>query len=343
MVSIETQKLTDIVEKIGNGRVLVIGDLMLDTFIRGNVTRISDEAPVPILDFTSEVVRPGGAANAISNIRALGGNVAAVGVIGNDPEGKCLLDLLSQDGVDITGILVCNNRRTTQKTRIISEKFQQNLMRIDKNNASDLAVDTTAILLEKIKSLIDSFDTILISDYDKGVISTELLEVLIPLVKSKGKTIVVDTKGEHFLDYCDVDLVKVDHQVASTITGVGEINATSIRNIGQWMLTHLGSEYVLITQGKDGMTLFDKKGDVIHIPSIATEIKEVTGVADTVGAVIALSLSVDRLRILEAAVLANTTAGIKVGKIGAATVTRQELLQTLKRLDLPQLIQKLNN
>ncbi len=316
---------------------------MLDTFIRGNVTRISDEAPVPILDFTSEIVRPGGAANAISNIRALGGNVVAVGVIGNDPEGKCLLDLLSDVGVDITGILVCNNHRTTQKTRIISEKFQQNLMRIDKNNASDPANDTTAILIEKIKSLIDSVDTILISDYDEGVITSELLEVLIPLVKSKGKTIVVDSKGEHFLDYCDVDLVKVDHQVASNITGVGEINATSIRNIGQWMLTHLGSEYVLITQGKDGMTLFDKKGDVIHISSIATEIKEVTGVADTVGGVIALSLSVDRSSILEAAVLANTTAGIKVGKIGTATVTRQELLQTLKRLDLPQLIQKVNS
>jgi D-beta-D-heptose 7-phosphate kinase/D-beta-D-heptose 1-phosphate adenosyltransferase len=316
---------------------------MLDTFVRGTVTRISDEAPVPILDFTSEIVRPGGAANAISNIRTLGGNVAAVGVIGNDPEGKCLLDLLSGGGVDITGILVCNNRRTTQKTRIISEKFQQNLMRIDKNNTSDLAIDTTAQLIVKIKSLIDSVDTILISDYDNGVITTELLEVLIPLVKSKGKTIVVDTKGEHFLDYCDVDLVKVDHQVASTITGVGEINATSIRNIGQWMLTHLRSEYVLITQGKDGMTLFDKKGDVIHIPSIATEIKEVTGVADTVGAVIALSLSVDRSRILEAVILANTTAGIKVGKIGTATVTRQELLQTLKCLDLPQLIQKVNN
>jgi D-beta-D-heptose 7-phosphate kinase/D-beta-D-heptose 1-phosphate adenosyltransferase len=342
MVSIETKNLMNIVEKIETARVLVIGDLMLDIFIRGNVVRISQEAPVPIVDFTSEIVRPGGAANAISNIRALGGEAAAVGVIGDDPEGKCLLDLLSQNGVDISGILVSTNRRTTQKTRIISEKNQQDLLRIDKNNTSEITIDMTGLLIERIKELIDSIDIILISDYNEGVITSELLDVLIPLAKSKKKTIVVDSKGEHLLDYCNVDLVKVDHQVASTITGVGEINATSIRNIGQWMLTHLGSEYVLITRGKDGMTLFNKKGDVIHIPSIAKEIKEVTGVADTVGAVIALSLSVDRNRILEAAVLANTTAGIKVGKIGTATVTRQELLQVLEGLDLSQLIQKNN-
>jgi D-glycero-beta-D-manno-heptose-7-phosphate kinase len=343
MVSIEFQELSGIVEKMGNARVLVIGDLMLDKFIRGTITRISDEAPVPVLDFSSEVVRPGGAANAISNIRALGGDVTAVGVIGNDPEGKCLLELLSQRGVNISGILICENRRTTQKTRIISEKFQQNILRIDNNNPSDLTPDITKTLLDRITEIIESVDTILISDYNDGVITTELLEVLIPLVKLKGKTIVVDSKGEHFLDYCDVDLVKVDHQVASAITGVGEINETSIRNIGQWMLTHLGSENVLITQGKDGMTLFNKKGDVFHIPSIAKNIMELTGVADTVGAVIALSLSVDRLRILDAAVLANTTAGIKVGKIGTATVTRQELLQTLHSLDLPRLVQKVNN
>ena len=340
MVPMDTDALQAIVKRFEDVRVLVIGDLRLDIFIRGDLTRISDEAPVPVLDFISETVRPGGAGNAISNIRALGGDVVAVGVIGDDPEGRWLKTRLSETGADTTGILTCRNRRTTQKTRIIAEKNQHHILRIDRNNSADIDTDSSDTLLKTIQGVIDGVDTILISDYDDGMITTEFLEELIPLAKSKDKTIVIDSKAAHFPDYRDVDIVKVSHQVASEITGIGIINETSLRNIGQWMLTQLGSNYVLITQGKDGMTLFDRRGDVFHIPSIADELKEATGVADTVAAVLALSLSVDRTRMTEAAVLANTTAGIKVGKMGTATVSGDELLEKLAG---PVVIRKIPN
>jgi D-beta-D-heptose 7-phosphate kinase/D-beta-D-heptose 1-phosphate adenosyltransferase len=339
----ETQRIRNIIDKIDTARILVIGDLMLDRFIRGNVTRISDEAPVPILDLTSEIYRPGGAANAICNINALGGHVSAIGVVGNDSEGKCLLELLQRAGTDISGILVDDKRRTNQKTRIIAEKFQQNLMRIDQRNDTEIDSEISERLITRIRKQIDSVDVVLISDYDEGVITTVLIESLIPLAKSKGKMIVVDSRVAHFMDYRDADIVKVSQQVAGNITGIGQINETSIRNIGQWMLTQLESQFVLITQGKDGLTLFNKNGEVHYIPSIAKEICETTGVADTVAAVVALSLGVDKGGMLEAAILANTTAGIKVGKLGEATVSKAELISTLDALEGKPLLRKVSN
>lgn len=343
MVPIETQRIRNVIDKIDTARILVVGDLMLDRFIRGDLTRVSDEAPVPVLDLTSEVVRPGGAANAICNILALGGHVSAIGVVGNDPDGQCLLKILSTAGADVTGILVDRNRRTCLKTRIIAEKFQQNLMRIDKSNDTEIDPEIVEKLIANIRTLIDSVDVVLISDYDEGVITTVLIESLIPLAKSKGKKIVVDSRVAHFMEYRDVDLVKVNHQIAGDITGIGQINETSIRNIGQWMLTQLESDFVLITQGKDGLTLFNKNGEVHHVPSIAKEIRETAGVADTVAAVIALSLGVDKNGMLEAAILANTTAGIKVGKLGEATVSKAELIATFDALEGKPLMRKVSN
>jgi len=341
MVSMDIEELKGVVKKFDQTRILVIGDLMLDRFIRGNLVRISDEAPVPVLDVTSEIVRPGGAANAMSNIISLNGNVIAVGITGNDGAGKRLHQLFSDSGIDTKGVIISNKRRTVEKTRLIAEKFQQNVLRIDKTNDTAIGAEESEILLEFMRKTIDSVDTVLISDYNDGIITKELLGEVIYLAKSRNKTIVVDSKRGHLLDYRNVDVFKVSLQVASEITGVGQINATSIRNIGQWMLTQLESEYVLITQGKDGMTLFEKNGNVTHIPSISKAPGEVTGVADTVGAVLALSLGVDPSKVAAAAVLANTAAGIKVGKIGSATVTRDELIAKLGTLNADSVIHKI--
>jgi D-beta-D-heptose 7-phosphate kinase/D-beta-D-heptose 1-phosphate adenosyltransferase len=328
-----SEELKAIVSKFDNIRVLVIGDLMLDTFIRGDIVRISDEAPVPVLDVTSEIVRPGGAANAMSNITALEGTVTAAGVIGNDTAGKRLQQFFSKSGVNIEGVIVSDSRKTVEKTRIIAEKFQQNVLRIDKTNKTEIAPEETELLLEFIRKKIESVDAVLVSDYNGGIITKELLEKTIRFAKAKKKTIVVDSKRSQLLEYRNVAVVKVSVQIASEITGVDQINETSIRNIGQWMLTQLESDHVLITQGAKGMTLFGNNGSVTYIPSVSKEQGEVTGVADTVGAVLALSLGADQSKVLEAAVLANTAAGIKVGKIGSATVTRDELVQKLESLN----------
>lgn len=337
----EIDELKDIVKKFDQVRILVIGDLMLDTFIRGNMVRISDEAPVPALDVTSEIIRLGGAANAMSNIISLNGHVIAVGIRGNDAAGRRMHQLFSDSGIATEGVVISDTRRSVEKTRIIAEKFQQNVLRIDKTNDTAIDAEETETILEFVKKAIDSVDTILVSDYDDGVITKELLEKVIHLAKTRKKIIIVDSKRTHLLDYRNVDVFKVSLQVASEITGVGQVNETSIRNIGQWMLTQLESEYVLITQGRKGMTLFEKNGNVTYIPSISKQPEEVTGVADTVGAVLALSLGVDPLKVVAAAVLANTAAGIKVGKIGSATVTRDELTAKLEVLNGDSLMHKI--
>jgi D-glycero-beta-D-manno-heptose-7-phosphate kinase len=338
MVSVETQDLVALVNNFHNARVLVIGDLVLDKFIRGSINRISDEAPVPVLDFTSEIVRPGGAANAMSNIRSLGGDVIAVGMVGDDPEGLMLKKILSDSEVNTAGILVCQEHQTIVKTRIIAEKNQQNVFRIDRDYKRDADPAETEAMLGFIRKAIGNIGAILISDYDYGVVTTHLLDELIPLAKERHVPIIVDSKVEHFLNYNNVKLIKVSLQVAGQVTGVSPVNETSIRNIGQWMLTQLEPEYLLITRGKDGMSLFERNGQVINIPSVAEDIKEVTGVADTVAAVIALSIATEQQKIVESAVLANTSAGLKTGKLGQATITRSELLQKIDNLDINKIV-----
>lgn len=333
MVSVETQDLMELVNTFHNARVLVIGDLILEKFIRGHLTRISDEAPVPVLDFISEIVRPGGAANAMSNIRALEADVIAVGMVGNDAEGKVLSNVLRDSGIKTDGILVCPGRHTTMKIRIISEKNQQNLFRIDRVCDHDADSAETESMLEYIRKEIGNVGAILISDYDHGVITPRLLDSLIPLAAEHHVPIIVDSRIEHFLNYHDIKLIKVSLQVAGQITGVSTVNETSIRNIGQWMLTQLEPEYLLITRGKDGMSLFSRTGQVIDIPSVSGEIREVTGVADTVSAVIAMSIAINQQKIIESAILANTTAGLKTAKLGQATVSRSELLHRISHLD----------
>jgi len=322
-------QLRQIVDGFHNARVMVIGDLMLEKFIRGSVTKIADDAPIPIVDYRSESLRPGGAANAMTNIQSLGGHVIAVGVIGNDDEGRTLKALLQSAGIETQGIVQSPARPTTLKIRIFAEKNQHPLLRIDKETDEDVDSDITEQFISIIKERIHEVDTVLISDQDKGAITTTLLHEIIPLIKDLGIPIVVDSKVEHFSDYRDVTVVKLTLDAAERVTGVAQINETSIRNIGQWMLSQLEPEYVMITRGKNGMSVFAQNGRVITIPSIALDVKEVIGVADTVTAVVALALAVPGTGMTESAVLANTTAGIVVGKLGSATVSREELLNQL--------------
>ncbi len=341
MIAMDIDALKDTVKKFDQVRILVIGDLMLDTFIRGNIVRISDEAPVPVLDVTTEIVRPGAAANAMINIISLNGSVVAAGVMGNDAAGKRLQQFFSSNGIRMDGVVVSGRRKTVEKIRIIAEKFQQTVLRIDKTNDADIGPEDTEKLLEFVRKTIGSVDAVLVSDYSDGLVTKELLGDVISLARAHDKVIVVDSKRTQLLDYRHVDIFKVSLQVASQITGVEQVNETSTRNIGQWMLTQLESEYVLITQGKNGMTLFEKNGRVTHIPSVSDVQGEVTGVADTVGAVLALALGIDRTKVLEAAVLSSSAAAIKVGKIGAATVTRDELMSKLGTLHKDSVIRKM--
>lgn len=320
------EELKKVVERFESARILAIGDVMLDRFILGTVSRISPEAPVPVVDLTSETFKPGGAANAINNIRALGGEVIAVGIIGDDVSGKKLIDLLKQSGINTEGIIVIQNRPTIVKTRIIAG--QQQIVRIDREKRDCLDNEWVQKILGFVNTKIKDIDAILISDYDKGVITNKLLEDVIPLAKKYNKPIIVDPKVEHFLDYKGVTIVTPNIKEASAATGISPINETSIRNMGQWLLTQLECDTVLITRGKDGMTLFENDGAVIHIPTVAREVFDVTGAGDTVTGVVALCLAVGAVMV-DAAIIANTAAGIVVGKLGTATATKEELKHQL--------------
>lgn len=321
-----SKELKEIVESFEKNCILVIGDLMLDRFIEGTVSRISPEAPVPVVDVISESFRLGGAANAISNIRLLGGNVIAVGVVGDDWYGRRLIGLLKQEGVDTECVIVCKDRPTTVKTRVIAG--QQQIVRIDREKRDAIDYEYTETILQFLNKKIKDVDALLISDYDKGMVTNKLLERLIPLAKKFGKMVVSYPKVDHFLDYKGVTIVITNLEKASTVTGISKINETSIRNMGHWLLTHLECEYVLITRGRDGMSLFEKSGNVTYIPAIAKEVRDVTGAGDTVTSLIALSLASGVTNMVNSAMLANIAAGIVVGKEGA-TVARDELIHRI--------------
>lgn len=319
-----------IIEKFDKASVLVIGDLMLDRYLNGIMSRISPEAPAPLIDITSENFRLGGAANAINNICALGGNVFAVGVVGDDWFGKRLIGLLKQEKVDTTCVIEIKERSTTVKTRVIAGQHQ--IIRLDRECKDPVNDEYCQSILDFISKNIELTDAILISDYNKGVVTNKLLMGLIYLAKKYKKPIIVYPKVEHFLDYKGVTVVITDLEKAGSVTGIRQINETSIRNMGQWLLTHLECEFVLLTRGKDGLSLFEKNGSVTHISSISDEVRNVTGTVDTVASIITLSLASGISNMIDSTHLANIAVGIVVEKQVATVVTRDELKHKINQI-----------
>ena len=318
-----------IINQFDRASVLVIGDLMLDRYLNGNFLRISPEAPVPLIDITNESYRLGGAANAIHTICTLGGKAIAVGVVGDDWFGKRLIGLLKLEKVDTTCVIEIKERPTTVKTRVIVG--QQQIIRLDRENKDVINDGFSQSILDFIEKNIESVDVILISDYNKGVVTNMLLEGSIELAKKFRKPIIVYPKVENFLGYKGVNIVITDLDKASSFTGIRQINETSIRNMGQWLLTHLECEFVLITRGSDGISLFEKAGGVTHIPSIAREVRNITGTVDTVASLISLSLASGVSNMIDSIHIANTAVGIVVEKPEATTVTQDELKHRINK------------
>ncbi len=318
-----------IVEHFNKATIMVIGDLMLDRYLNGTLSRISPEAPAPLVDITSESFRLGGAAHAISNICTLGGRVSAIGVVGDDWFGKRLIGLLKQENVDATCVVEIKERPTTVKTRVIAGETQ--IIRLDRECKDPVNDDYCQSILNNIKKNIEHMDAILISDYNKGVVTNKLMKGTISLAKIFKKPIVVYPKVEQFLDYKRVNLVITDLEKAGLVTGIRQINETSIRNMGHWLLSHLECEYVLITREKEGFILFEKNGNVTHIPSTVEEVRTVTGTVDIVASVISLSLA-SGINILESTYLANIAHGIIAEKRKATPITPDELKSKIHQI-----------
>jgi D-beta-D-heptose 7-phosphate kinase/D-beta-D-heptose 1-phosphate adenosyltransferase len=327
-VKARSGRLKGLVGRFGGVRVLVVGDLMLDRFVWGRVSRISPEAPVPVVQVAREDARPGGAGNVVSNVEALGGRAAACGIVGRDDAGRGLVDALDRLGATTDGIVVVKCAVTTQKTRIIAHS--QQVVRLDQEERPAPDGAAARRVRDYVLSHRGRYDVLVISDYGKGVVSPELLDALADAHRRTPFTWLVDPKRENFAHYRRVSLVKPNREEAAAASGIEIRDAKSLRAAGQRLLERWEAGAVLLSRGDEGMALFKPGGVVEEFPTTAREVFDVTGAGDTVIATCALALGAGG-SLEEATVLANHAAGVVVGKVGTATVTAAELRAALPR------------
>ena len=320
------KRLSGLLDRFRRTKVLVVGDLMLDEFVWGKVSRISPEAPVPVVWVQSESVMPGGASNVANNVRALGGQVCVAGVIGTDRWSHVLLDELNRRRIDTSTIIRSSSRPTTVKTRVIAH--HQQVVRVDREQKGSLEPALVQRLIAAIRKQLDAVDAVIIEDYGKGVIVRAVLEEIIPLARSKQRVITVDPKEDHFDLYHNVTAITPNRSEAGAALGRELDSEEAVMAGGEELLRTLHSEAVLITLGEDGMCLFEKSGRRTRIPTVAREVFDVAGAGDTVIGTFTLALA-SGVPMPEAAALANYAAGLVVGKVGVAVTTPEELLASL--------------
>lgn len=320
-------RIKKIISNFKNAKVLVIGDLILDEFIWGDVSRISPEAPVPVVWVKKESFMPGGASNVANNLRSLGADVYLAGVVGNDKYGAILKDGLDEKGVDTKGIFIDETRPTTLKTRVVAH--HQQVVRIDKEKIDDLDNDAISNIIRYAEDSIKEMDAVIIEDYGKGVITPRLLSRIVPLAKSAGCVISVDPKEEHFRSYKGISVITPNNNEASKAAGFEIKDNSTLEKAGEKLLNKLKCRIVLITLGENGMALFQKGKPMKHIPTVAQEVFDVSGAGDTVIASFTLSLA-SGADAIQAAHISNYAAGIVVGKVGIAVVSPEELLNRVR-------------
>jgi D-beta-D-heptose 7-phosphate kinase/D-beta-D-heptose 1-phosphate adenosyltransferase len=299
---------------------------MVDQFIWGKVSRISPEAPVPVVKVTHETLLLGGCANVLNNIFSLGGRSAVAGVIGSDPMGEWLVDTLKGMCVKTEGIMIERGRPTSVKTRVIAHN--QQVVRFDREEGSPITAGSIGKIIEYIESMRDDLGAIIISDYKKGVIFKKLIQGIKDVVAGTGIFLCVDPKQNNFSLYKECDLITPNQQEAERALGFDFQRKEDIVKAGKKLLDKFNFGAVLITLGEDGMMLFENTGDVTSIPARAKEIFDVTGAGDTVIGVFALSMAAGAT-LQEAAFLSNYAASIVVGKVGTASVTQDELKRVI--------------
>ena len=310
-------------ERFRAAHVLVAGDVMLDEYVIGAVSRISPEAPVPVLDVRSRFASAGGAANVAMNIASLGATVHLAGIAGNDSAGQSLRQLLRAQGVTDEYLVQDAERGTISKTRIIAG--QQQICRIDHETRSEISSELRAELLGRINRVLALCGVVVLSDYAKGALSDEFCREVIQAARAAGKQVIVDPKSQNFAKYRGCHLITPNQNEAALASGISIDSEESLHRAGAILMGELPGTAVLITRGPDGMALF-QPGDsgLIVIPTEARKVFDVVGAGDTVAATLAVALA-SRVPIAEAVRLANLAAGIVVEKPGTATLTFHEL------------------
>ncbi len=305
---------------------MVIGDVMLDHYIWGEVSRISPEAPVPVVHVNTESMQPGGAANVYNNIKSLGGQAELCGVIGCDESGEGLLRALGFSKRKQPGLILDGTRPTTRKTRILAHS--QQVVRYDIEKAHDVSQSITRKILKHVESRLSSISCLIISDYAKGLVTAPLMAQLERLTRNTRIPILVDPKVGHIPFYSGVTLITPNHLEAQQALGRSGHDDQTIHDIGHQLRKKLNCNAVLITRGEQGMSLCESSGSSKHIPAVARQVFDVTGAGDTVMSTLALALSAGA-SLQESAMLANYAAGVVVGLVGTASITHAQLREAL--------------
>jgi D-beta-D-heptose 7-phosphate kinase/D-beta-D-heptose 1-phosphate adenosyltransferase len=323
--------LNQIIKKFSEVKILVIGDVMIDRFIWGKVSRISPEAPVPVVVVEKETFLLGGAANVVNNIHSLEGQVSLCGILGDDELGQRIMKELNEKGIESRGVFLEPGRQTTVKTRVIAHHhpYQQQLVRIDRETTDHPKQSTLRPLLSFLGKNLGDVDGVVISDYGKGFLTRTLIRVVIQEAKKQKKFVMVDPKPKNFSFYQGATVVTPNAKEASEASGIQILDRASLKKAGRILLERLRCEALVVTRGEEGMTIFKPRQEPIDVATVARDVYDVTGAGDTVIGTMALARGAGA-SVEIAARLANYAAGIVVGKMGTATVDRKELWRAVR-------------
>ena len=313
-------RLADLLDAAASRRVAVVGDAMLDVYLRGDVERISPEAPVPVVRVRERKLALGGAANVAQNVAALGAGCELVAVVGADAAGATLRSMLDGIGADPRGLLEVE-RPTTTKTRVLARS--QQVVRFDEEEDADLRGEEVDRLLAVVRGAVEDADALVLEDYNKGVLVGRVIQESIAAARARGIPVVVDPKYRNFFCYSGATVFKPNRRELESALGAA-VDLEHPESLPQ-TLRRLGVEHLLLTLGERGMALLSSDGQVHRVPTTAREVYDVVGAGDTVTAYLAAMLAAGATA-REAAVIANFAAGVEVGKLGAATVTPDEVL-----------------
>ena len=307
-------------------RCLVVGDLMLDEYLWGKAERISPEAPVQVVDVIREELRLGGAGNVVHNLAALGAQVSVCSVVGDDQNGRELLGQFCHHHVDTRAIFLDPDRRTSRKTRVVAA--HQQIVRIDRESREALPAAVEQQLCSWISTHAGEYKVIVLSDYNKGVLTPAVITSAVSAAAASGIPVLVDPKGTDFTRYGGATLLTPNRKEAEAASGISITDAASLTEAASVIMSATGIQHLLITRSEEGMSLFSKGGEIVHIPTVAREVFDVSGAGDTVLAALAVGIA-SGYSVAESARLANIAAGIAVGKLGTSIVTPQEIIDTV--------------
>lgn len=326
MINIPKARLLELKKNFKNKKIAVIGDMMLDCYFWGEVKRISPEAPVPIVEIDNEFYRFGGAANVAYNIIKLGGVPIPIGVIGDDSFGRIFSSLIEDAKIISSGLLVDPSRPTTTKSRVISDN--QQIVRIDREKKDYLTKEVQTRLLNYIEKIIDDVDGIILQDYNKGVLTPQIIQKVISIGNKKKILITVDPKFNNFFKYKNVTVFKPNRKEASDALGMKIKSQVEIELAGKKLLSKLNSKFVLMTLGEEGIAVFEKGKKEKTMPTKASKVADVSGAGDTVISTLTMALA-SNANIYEACFLANYAGGIVCEEAGIVPIEIDNLFNTI--------------